>query len=226
MKGIIYIQSAARVEPIVIAENTFSYNAAYFGAVGIYIRQQMAPGKYLNSLNPTSESDLQCGNYYIYKNSFSDNFGCPAYVTSVVTFDCVDDANTYALNDGYTFTAPVFTAATLTSYKANANTYAAIVPSASTVVGGSYTVYTQWVIFDSNTYTSNYVSNAKGILTIRGTSFVTLKSETFTNNGDMFNEKLTEYAAYLPIIKDSSDAYSYENILTSSTSTIIGIKVN
>ena len=173
VKGIIYIQSAARIEPIIIAENTFTFNAAYFGAVGIYIRQQMAPGKYLNSLNPTSESDLQCGNYYIYKNIFSDNFGCPAYVSSIVNFDCVDDANTYTLNDGYTFTAPVFTSTTLNNYKTNANTYAAIVPSASTVVG-SYTVYTQWVIFDSNTYTSNYVSNAKGIITIRGTPFVKL----------------------------------------------------
>ena len=42
----------------------------------------------------------------------------------------------------------------------------------------------------------------------------------------MFNEKLTEYTSFMPIIKDTNDAYNYESILTSSTSTIIGIKVS
>lgn len=58
VKGIIYIQSNVRTNPIIIAANTFSSNAAYFDTVGIYIRQKMTVGTRLNTLNAISESDL------------------------------------------------------------------------------------------------------------------------------------------------------------------------
>ena len=67
-------------------------------------------------------------------------------------------------------------------------------PVTTTVVDG-YTIYTKWVIFEGNNYTNNYASNAKGIITIKGTPFVILKSEILINNGDMFNEKLSEYSS-------------------------------
>ena len=37
-KGLIYIESQHRSNPILIAANTFTTNAAYFGTVGIFIR--------------------------------------------------------------------------------------------------------------------------------------------------------------------------------------------
>ena len=38
-KGLIYIESQHRLTPILISANTFTSNAAYYGTIGIYIRQ-------------------------------------------------------------------------------------------------------------------------------------------------------------------------------------------
>ena len=37
-KGLIYIESQHRSNPILMAANTFTSNAAYYGTVGIFIR--------------------------------------------------------------------------------------------------------------------------------------------------------------------------------------------
>ena len=39
VKGLIYIESQHRLNPILISTNTFTSNAAYYGTIGIHIRQ-------------------------------------------------------------------------------------------------------------------------------------------------------------------------------------------
>ena len=41
------------------------------------------------------------------------------------------------------------------------------------------------------------MSNGQGIVVLKGMPFVLLKSETFTSNGDVFNEKLIDYASQI-----------------------------
>ena len=38
-KGLIYIESQHRLTPILISANNFTSNAAYYGTIGIHIRQ-------------------------------------------------------------------------------------------------------------------------------------------------------------------------------------------
>ena len=42
-----------------------------------------------------------------------------------------------------------------------------------------------------NTYTTNYASSDRGIVSIRGAHFFEIASDTFTNNGDAFDELFT-----------------------------------
>ena len=44
VKGLVYIESAHRSYPVLIAANTFTNNAAYFGTIGIYIRAHTESG--------------------------------------------------------------------------------------------------------------------------------------------------------------------------------------
>ena len=48
-------------------------------------------------------------------------------------------------------------------------------------------------MFEGNTYTNNYASNGKGILSVTGAQFVILKSENFINNAESFDEILDDY---------------------------------
>ena len=85
VKGLIYIQnSAKRVSPVLVAKNTFTNNGAYFGSVGIFIRQEAESGKYPTQVAPTVESELQCGGYLLQENSFTNNGGCTRYSRSMV----------------------------------------------------------------------------------------------------------------------------------------------
>ena len=69
----IYIESKHRTEPIMIYKNTFTNNAAYFGAVAIFIRARTESQSFVSSIDPASETDLQCGGYFIAENYFERN---------------------------------------------------------------------------------------------------------------------------------------------------------
>ena len=56
----------------------------------------------------------------------------------------------------------------------------------------TYTVYTYYTQFQQNTYDQNYASLSSGILNIYGGNLIQIVGDTFTNNGDMFDEKISE----------------------------------
>mmetsp|Transcript_9850 Transcript_9850/g.9703 ORF Transcript_9850/g.9703 Transcript_9850/m.9703 type:complete len:114 (+) Transcript_9850:2344-2685(+) len=87
VKGVVYLESEHRETAVLIADNTFTYNFAYFSAIGVFIRAFTESGKSsidIISSDVDSETDLQCGRYYIYDNNFTQNMGCPIYGGSVV----------------------------------------------------------------------------------------------------------------------------------------------
>jgi len=89
VKGVIYIESEHRSKPVLIAENVFEYNFAYYQASGIFIRAFTETGKSTVTGTFSSESELQCGGYTLYKNEFWTNYGCPTYHSPVVQIDCM-----------------------------------------------------------------------------------------------------------------------------------------
>jgi hypothetical protein len=58
VKGLIYITSDARTNTIVIADNNFTQNAAYYGGAAIYIRASAATGVYLNQIDTTGGTTI------------------------------------------------------------------------------------------------------------------------------------------------------------------------
>ena len=71
------------------------------------------------SISPSVETDLQCGGYYIYSNTFTQNAGCPNYVGSVIKFDCVETTYTTSYYDKPTFSTFASDSTTLSNYKSN-----------------------------------------------------------------------------------------------------------
>ena len=68
------------------------------------------------------------------------------------------------------------------------------------------------IMFANNIYTNNYASASGGIIRIRGTMLVNLNSELLINNGDTFDEKLSEYNFHV-IKSDPSNSSTYNNLL-------------
>mmetsp|Transcript_30034 Transcript_30034/g.29288 ORF Transcript_30034/g.29288 Transcript_30034/m.29288 type:complete len:95 (-) Transcript_30034:530-814(-) len=68
VKGVVYIESEHRSKPVLIANNDFVENFAYFSASAIFIRAFTDTGKSAMDIvnSPvTGETDLQCGYYSI-----------------------------------------------------------------------------------------------------------------------------------------------------------------
>lgn len=78
--------------PVLIANNSFYANGAYYDTAGIYIRAYTSSGVDLNNVGFTSETDVQCGGYLIKQNYFLKNYGCPSYGGSSLKFDCLDSS--------------------------------------------------------------------------------------------------------------------------------------
>ena len=57
--------------PLLIADNKFTRNSAFYSTIGIYIRAFTSPGMSIFNINPSAESDLQCGGYYLFRNTFT-----------------------------------------------------------------------------------------------------------------------------------------------------------
>lgn len=94
--------------------------------------------------------------------------------------------------------------------KTNLDSYTASIPptttSSFTFDSVTYSPYLYFTVFSGNTYTSNYASNGGGVLSISGAYMVIVDSETLTNNGDMFDEKISEIS--LPITAEGTNLYS------------------
>lgn len=58
VKGLVYIDSPHRSQPLFIYKNIFTNNIAYFGTVGIFIRARTETVSSITTIDPTSESDL------------------------------------------------------------------------------------------------------------------------------------------------------------------------
>jgi hypothetical protein len=65
IKGLVYIVSDHRTLPVLIAANTFDTNTAYFDTIGIFIRARAQSVASTTTIDPSSQSDLQCGGYLI-----------------------------------------------------------------------------------------------------------------------------------------------------------------
>ena len=156
VKGVIYIQNSdKRVKSVLIAKNTFTNNGAYFGSVGIFIRQQAESGKYPTQVAPTTESELQCGGYLLQENSFTNNGGCTKYSRSMVQIECVESGFTIQNNDDSVYTLTFADdSATLTNYKTNLANYKAVSETTKTdiTIGSTtFSVSTYFTKLKSNT---------------------------------------------------------------------------
>lgn len=58
VKGLIYIDSFHRTVPLLIDDNKFMYNGAYFGASAIFIRARAVVGRNLKNIVSNLESSL------------------------------------------------------------------------------------------------------------------------------------------------------------------------
>jgi hypothetical protein len=106
VKGLVYLDLTARTNPVLLAENTFTYNAAFIDASAFYIRAQPTVGVSVLSISPAAETDLQCGGYYFYSNSYSYNAGCAGWESGVLQFECVESTATIYSNDYAVFSTP------------------------------------------------------------------------------------------------------------------------
>ena len=58
-------------------------------------------------------------------------------------------------------------------------------------------------MFESNTYTENYIGGDSYLINIQGGLIVSFSSETFTNNGNTFKEAFDYYISDVDFIKDN-----------------------
>lgn len=84
---------------MLIANNDFTGNAAYYDAVGIYIRAKTSTGVLLNNIDFVNEDNVECGGYLVQENMFSSNFGCPTKSGAIFKFTCIDEDTEIMLND-------------------------------------------------------------------------------------------------------------------------------
>jgi hypothetical protein len=123
------------------------------------------------------------------------------FISSIVAFDCIDSVSVVGNNDNSSFTNLNSSVDTLNLYKSSISLYSSINFIAnsqiSAIPGLVFTINMKQVVFANNTYTSNYASAKGGIFKIRGTMLASLISEKFRNNGETFDEKLTEYSSVL-----------------------------
>jgi len=77
--------------------NTFSDIFSYYGTTGVFIRNRVTSVSSTDDI--TSETDLECGGFFISSNTFTGSYSCPKYGTGVVEFECIQDSETIDAND-------------------------------------------------------------------------------------------------------------------------------
>ena len=58
VRGVIYVDNNELTAPVLIADNSFSYNSAFFSTMAIYIRARTTSSTYITSIIPAVESDV------------------------------------------------------------------------------------------------------------------------------------------------------------------------
>eukprot|EP00347_Sterkiella_histriomuscorum_P002765 403366887 len=177
--NILLQESQQGIYPTIIYKNTFTKNAAYYDTVGIQLRIQTS-NLFQESI---SDSTLKCTGITVEENSFTYNFGCPAFTGPTLSVECydptvasIDERDKLRMNvqissaliDEYTYTDySALTATDIHTYSYN-----------------SIDIHVDYkkMIIKGNLFSMNLFGNGKGLLVIKGLQRIFIESCSFIKN--------------------------------------------
>eukprot|EP00347_Sterkiella_histriomuscorum_P024040 403332515 len=217
--NILLQESQQGIYPTIIYKNTFTKNAAYYDTVGIQLRIQTS-NLFQESI---SDSTLKCTGITVEENSFTYNFGCPAFTGPTLSVECydptvasIDERDKLRMNvqissaliDEYTYTDySALTATDIHTYSYNSI---------------DIQVYYKKFILKGNNFIDNQFGNSQGLIELKGIQRIIIENSHFNNNKegslDTTNEIDTKkYGSLLPLISAEQDKFQAGSLLIENT---------